>query len=469
VSALRPRVACFSPLPPDSSGISDYSEELLPHLARHWDLDLFVDGYWPRSDAARGRRVIDCARIDPVPLLSDYDAVLYHVGNSPSHDYVYDTLLHWPGLVVLHELAIHHLVASRTIGGERRDLYVQEMRVQHGDQGAERARRALWGDAPAPWESDPLRYPLNRRVLGQATGVLAHSRFVADAVCAIHPTLLVRQLDHHAVPLPAALAPAAHRAPRSEGPFVFVTAGNLNPTKRVPVILRALTRLQGRLPFRYRLVGEIKPDWGAAEFVEELGLADAVEICGRVDRDELYRQLLDADVCVCLRSPTLGETSGIVLRALACGRPLVVTDAGWFAELPDEIAVKVPADRDEERTLAELLEALARDPERRRRMGEAALEWASARDLASRAEGYDAFVRAGGLFPKRWIGRAFHSVTASLRELDHEYAACAGRLTTTRLLELADWRNPPTPRGRPGPRDPAARRERGRASARRRG
>jgi hypothetical protein len=44
VKPRKPRIAYFSPLGPDPSGISDYSEELLPHLARHWDMDLFVAG-----------------------------------------------------------------------------------------------------------------------------------------------------------------------------------------------------------------------------------------------------------------------------------------------------------------------------------------------------------------------------------------------------------------------------------------
>src|SRR5207245_11465866 len=35
------------------------------------------------------------------------------------------------------------------------------------------------------------------------------------------------------------------------------------------------------------------------------------------------------------RWPTRGEASGVVLRALRLGRPTIVSDVGWFAELPD--------------------------------------------------------------------------------------------------------------------------------------
>ena len=45
-----------------------------------------------------------------------------------------------------------------------------------------------------------------------------------------------------------------------------------------------------------------------------------------------------------LRSPTMGETSGSVIRALSLGKPVIVCDVGWFAELPDGVALKVPVD-----------------------------------------------------------------------------------------------------------------------------
>ena len=65
------------------------------------------------------------------------------------------------------------------------------------------------------------------------------------------------------------------------------------------------------------------------------------------------------DVHVGLRSPTMGETSGTTIRALTLGKPLVVSDVGWFAELPDDVALKVPVGDDEATDLAVALELLA--------------------------------------------------------------------------------------------------------------
>src|SRR5438105_6264084 len=109
------KIAFFTPLNPVQSGISDYSEELLPALSgatvdgREVDVDVFIDrGYRPsnreitrRFDVLTGRTFGRVA--------SRYDSVIYQMGNSPAHAYIYDALLRHPGVVVLHEFVLHHL------------------------------------------------------------------------------------------------------------------------------------------------------------------------------------------------------------------------------------------------------------------------------------------------------------------------------------------------------------------------
>ena len=63
--------------------------------------------------------------------------------------------------------------------------------------------------------------------------------------------------------------------------------------------------------------------------------------------ERLWSLMAACDVVVDLRAPTMGETSGVAMRALSLGRPLVVSDVGWFAELPDDVALKVPVDERE--------------------------------------------------------------------------------------------------------------------------
>jgi glycosyltransferase involved in cell wall biosynthesis len=92
-----------------------------------------------------------------------------------------------------------------------------------------------------------------------------------------------------------------------------------------------------------------------------------------VPEDRLWSLMAACDVVVSLRSPTMGETSGSAIRALTLGKPLVVSDAGWFAELPNDVAIRVPVDEHEIDTLAAALERLAADDDARAAMGGAAL------------------------------------------------------------------------------------------------
>ena len=119
---------------------------------------------------------------------------------------------------------------------------------------------------------------------------------------------------------------------------------------------------------------------------------------GYVDERRLWALMAAADVHVNLRSPTMGETSGTAIRALSLGRPLIVSDVGWFSELPDAVALKVPVDDREVETLTAALELLATREDVRRVMGESARELArSEHDLDRVAELYlAAFEQAAG-------------------------------------------------------------------------
>ena len=105
------------------------------------------------------------------------------------------------------------------------------------------------------------------------------------------------------------------------------------------------------------------------------------------------------DVIVSLRAPSMGETSAAALQALALGKPLVVSELGWFAELPRDVARHIPVGGPEIEVLAEALEELTGDEDLRRTMGAAAVEYVrSEHDVERVAEQYLAVLEwaAGG-------------------------------------------------------------------------
>jgi glycosyltransferase involved in cell wall biosynthesis len=166
------------------------------------------------------------------------------------------------------------------------------------------------------------------------------------------------------------VAPAA-----IEGSPLIGSFGNVNASKRIPQLLEAFARLRRERPeARLLLVGAVSPGFDLDRRLQRLGLSDeGIAREAYVEEDRLWSLMAACDVCVSLRSPTMGETSGSVIRQLSLGKPVVVSDVGWFGELSDEVALKVPVDAGETETLYAALELLARDVSARQAMSEAAI------------------------------------------------------------------------------------------------
>jgi glycosyltransferase involved in cell wall biosynthesis len=247
-----------------------------------------------------------------------------------------------------------------------------------------------------------------------------HSRYVEERVreSGYHGPVWV--IPHPAWPVDG-VAPA-----EIEGRPLFGCFGHLNASKRIPQLLEAFGVVRMRHPnAKLVLVGPASPRFDAARLVGE-----GVGRIGYVDEEELWSLMAACDAIVSLRSPTMGETSGSAIRALSLGKPLVVSDVGWFAELPAEAVLKVPVDGREEDTLVAALEALA-DPSVRAAMG------AGARALIERehrvdlvAEAYAAALEAlaGGAIVQERVLHEVASAAADVGMDGEDAAVLAARL-----------------------------------------
>ena len=358
------KVAYFSPMSPETSGIADYSELLVPALREHVDVDVVKRG------TKRPPR--------------DADLAVYHIGNNPdAHDWILDALRRTPGLVVLHDFVLHHLVAGVTIGRRDGHGYLDAMEREHGVVGRLLAHGVLDKRIPPLWEARPEDFPLAGEVLSLATGLVVHSRYVEERARAAGFARPIARVPHPAWP-----APDVPGADIDAAPLVGAF-GNVNASKRVPQLLEAFARLRAEHPAaRLLLVGATSPGFDLERRLQRLGLDDeGIVREGRVDERRLWALMKACDVHVSLRSPTMGETSGTAIRALTLGKPLVVSDVGWFAELPDDVALKVPVGTDEALDLAAALRLLAERPDAREAMGAAAGALAGRdHDLAGVAE-----------------------------------------------------------------------------------
>ncbi len=120
----------------------------------------------------------------------------------------------------------------------------------------------------------------------------------------------------------------------SEGPGLnLLCATRFSPRqKRQDILIEALGLLKGRLPFRATLIGDGETRAANTRRIEELGLADQVEVRPFAPQAELWEVMRGADL---LCHPCDHEgVSKIILESMMLGLPVLASDV---APLPDYV------------------------------------------------------------------------------------------------------------------------------------
>ncbi|MGA7993189.1 MAG: hypothetical protein WCC53_17310 [Thermoanaerobaculia bacterium] len=373
-------VGFIGPLPPTRSGIADYDAEILPALSEK----LRVVAYEP-DDARKA-------------LVAGHAALLFQIGNDPIHAPSVEALFapgrNTPAVVVLHEFVLHHLFAAAYLARGRDEDYARELERAHGERGRAFAAKRFRGPLPPVWDIDPWAFPVSAGVIRAADAVVAHSALVTGAVLAAAPGTRVVTIPQHVARVPRATSEEARRAlglPLDRP--VGVTLGIVSPAKRIGKILEALASLpRERRPYFF-VGGDVGKDDGLLAASRRLGLDADVRFGGYLTNEDFWRAGAAATFAVNLRHPTMGETSHPVCRLAGLGVPLVVSATGWFRELPDSFADKIPIGGDEVERLAAAMERLAFEPGLADERGRAASAWAEPLDPANVAPAYVGVLR----------------------------------------------------------------------------
>ena len=359
------RVAFFSPMPPSPSGIADYSQALVASFGRLADVEVFADS----------RRTFH-----PV----DFDLALYQIGNNPHHAFVYDAALRYPGVVVMHESNLHHLLADMTIRCGDWDAYLCEAEYNGGAAALAHARRVQAGNASPDYDG----IGMTRRLLESSRAIIVHSEFNRDAIRAAGFRGPIARIPHGAwIPHVYRMAYRERLGVAEDTPLIGIF-GHLKPYKRIAESLRAFHRLVGVEPrARMILAGDRHPDFPLDELIRALDLSRNVRLLGFTPSEDFAGFIAASDIVLNLRYPTVGETSGSLLRALGLGRAVLVSDVGAFHELPDDVCLKVPVGQGEEDLIFEFLNLLVSRRDLAQSMGRRArafVERTSSWDIAAR-------------------------------------------------------------------------------------
>jgi len=381
------------------SGIADYSAELLPLVAERARVTAVcppMPGRFKRLRPPPGIAVTRPDAFDP----ESADATYYHLGNNPWHEFAYEAHLARPGIVVLHDFVMHHLVAHLMVeaGNHQDDRYREVLTAEHGPTGDRLATLKRYGVAT---DFEKFLFPLTGHIVDAARGVVVHSLESRDRVLALRPDVPLAVIPHHAGGPPATVAGVTREEARRRlrlppaalliGHFGFITR-----PKQPEAVVGGFAALHGRFPdARLLLVGADHTGGGMDRLIDRHGVRAAVRHVGFVDLTRFYLYLRAVDVVVNLRYPSAGESSGTFARALAEGRPAIVNNYGSFAEVPRDVALKVEIDGPQAEQVGEHLLHLAGDPSFREALGAGARRYAeTVLDPARCARAYVDFASA---------------------------------------------------------------------------
>lgn len=381
------RLAYCSPLRPQASGVSDYSEELLPYLAHYFEITLVTAHTAPTNPALASFPRIE---LDTLPERAvAFDAVLYHIGNAPLYETIYNNALRVPGIVVLHDLVLHHFRAWQTIDRGDGTRYFDALRNAYGDAVAAQARTN-------PAGINRFDYPLSEELVQHARGVIVHSAYAANFVRQVAPHVPVGIVPM-GVPIENLLGEQNARTRLHLPPDAFVISafGEIHPHKRITVALEAFADFfRAHANARLLLIGSESPNYDVTPLLQALHIEGAVTRVGFVPMETYQAYIAASDVCLNLRYPTAGETSASLLRLLAAGKTTFVTRTGAYAELPDSVCVKIEPDAHEKNLLVTYLEFFAAHPKARALLGANARAFVQENHTLERAaEGYFKFLQ----------------------------------------------------------------------------
>jgi glycosyltransferase involved in cell wall biosynthesis len=307
-------VAFYSPLPPARTGVADYAAALLAGLREYGDVAL-----------ERG------------------DVPLYQLGNNTLHAAIYRRALERPGVVVLHDAVLHHFL----LGQLDEPRYIEEVVYNYGEWARGLARDLWRGRAASGADNRYFAYPMLRRVVERSRAVVVHNPAAARIVREHVPGARVEEIPHLFAPpaLPSEAEILRYRQRLRVGPelFLFGVFGYLRESKRLVTVLEAFAEARASTGRMALLVaGEFVSsdlERAAAPLLRAAGIVRLLHLPER----EFWMAASAVDACINLRYPAAGETSGIAIRLMGMGKPVMLTDAAECARFPEDSCIRIPA------------------------------------------------------------------------------------------------------------------------------
>ena len=334
----------YSPLPPARTGVADYSEALLKALQHRLDVEVNA---------------------------READIRLYHIGNNQLHRPIYEQALQQPGVAVLHDAVLQHFF----LGSLDEHAYMEEFVYNYGAWSEDLAR-SLWHErARSAADARYFAYPMLKRIATTSLGVVVHNPAAANLVRQHARDADVFEIPHLFEPREPAPVYEVERLRAKlgvpAGTFLFGVFGHLRESKRIAAILRSLQKARLRRPVALLVAGEFASSDLARSLEIDLRKPDIIR-AGYLPESDFWLHAEAVDACINLRYPQAGETSGIAIRLMGIGKPVVVSAGCETSRFPESCCIRLETGPAEEDMLTEIMLWLSAYPADARAIGQRA-------------------------------------------------------------------------------------------------
>ena len=365
----KPTMLYASPLPPQKSGISDYSVALIKALSKVYDITLYTGNY-----------ILDEPSLTDYPVLrhgyddidfNSFDYRIYNIGNHPGfHGFIYEAAIKHPGMVILHDYMLYFLFTGYY--QKQNDLY-SKLYSANDLNSFLTVKRAVKKNGTDLLNQPELTFSLslNKELLSSGNKIMVHSEYARNKVLSTGFIAedMVRKINHLAhvdtssdYCISKEELFSKYNIPTDA--FVISSLGYIAPTKLNREICEAVKNISNYSSRKlcYVMVGD-------GDYVDDELEFGRIIKTGYAGEKEFNSFIMHSDLIVNLRYPSVGETSGAMIRILQLGKACIINDIGWFAEIPDECAVKIGTDNIKA-DLESSIKELAEDEKRRQSLGE---------------------------------------------------------------------------------------------------
>lgn len=379
--SAKPRLAVFTPLPPQDGELAAYAYRLLEELRHHSEITVFASDDPGKLDRPEGVIVEPARYYEPIMRGGGaFDQVLYLVGNGPAHVDMLAAMRDHPGCVLFGDVGLTGLYEELRLAGSD-ELVEESVGATVAWMYPGRYRHEVEVMTTVPDEvAQRFGVLMAREVVARAERVLVHSAYGAALL----------EIDAGVDALLLGPTPCPAVAEVLEEPVGLPTISSFGPLTtgaQIGKLLRALLIVQDHVPqTRLRLVGEVDESRRRelSGLAREVGVARLVDFVDHLDRCDRMVAAAESAVAVQLRTTSTGEFSPEVPELMALGVPTIVSSVGAMVELPDDAVVKVDAAVGVEELAAWVCRLLT-EPATRAELSEGAKRYAKANSYARAA------------------------------------------------------------------------------------